>query len=56
MEYLLSLVGKAQETIFEAIKELDENVQKLKVKNLIDDIELELDKKERIKATEEKKI
>ena len=30
MDYLMSLVGKDQETIFDAIKEIAENVEKVK--------------------------
>ena len=30
MDYLLSLVGKDKETILDAMKEMDENVEKVK--------------------------
>ena len=44
MDYLLSLVGKDQETITELIKELAENAEKVKLQEKqIDDLKSEID-------------
>ena len=44
MDYLLSLVGKDQDTIVEAIKELAQNGEKVKIqKKEIDDLKCELE-------------